>query len=181
MTLAFLSAAPEGRMFGLDLDTLFIIAMQLVNFCILAAALSFILYKPLRNYLQKRAERIASQIEHAEGEMVKANEIKAKYEKSLADIEVERNEILRNARNQAQEQKKEILNEARLEVTTMRERATLDIANEQEQIKDALRLHILEVSVAMAEKLVGSTVDKQIQDRLFAETMKELEELPWPT
>jgi len=33
----------------------------------------------------------------------------------------------------------------------------------------------------MAEKFVAHSIDKEAQDKLFAETMQELEEAAWPS
>ena len=180
MTVFILSAADTGRAFGLDLQTAIQIALILFNVCVLAAVLSKILYNPVQDFLKKRAEKIAGQLSRAEEDMNKAAELKSRYEASLKDIENERLEILENARKVAAEQTKEALIDAKKEADLVRARASTDIKNEQEHVKEQLRVHIIDVAAVMTEKLVSYTIDKETQDRLFEETLKELEEAAWP-
>ena len=51
-------AVPEGRVFGLDSQTLISIGIQLFNGSILAVALAFILYNPVKDFMEKRREKI---------------------------------------------------------------------------------------------------------------------------
>ena len=63
---------PEGRVFALDFQTLSGIVIQLINGIILAAALSYILYKPVQEFMRRRTERIQSKLDDAEAMMAKA-------------------------------------------------------------------------------------------------------------
>mgnify|MGYP001252647009 FL=1 len=87
-------AIPEGRLFGLDLQTLIQIGMQLLNAIILAVALAFILYKPVKEFLDKRTNGIQGKIDDADETMAKANELIAEYEDKIKNIEKERIDIL---------------------------------------------------------------------------------------
>jgi F-type H+-transporting ATPase subunit b len=60
---------PAGRVFGLDTQTLISIGIQLLNAIILALALTFILYKPVKRFLQKRTEMIQKKIDDSEAAM----------------------------------------------------------------------------------------------------------------
>ena len=51
-------AMPEGRVFGLDTQTLFSILIQLFNGILLAVVLSVIFYKPIKNFMQNRTNKI---------------------------------------------------------------------------------------------------------------------------
>jgi len=184
LAIALLSAGatelPSGRVFGLDAQTLFGILIQLFNACLLAAALSYLLYKPVRNFLRTRAEKISARIASAEDDMAKAMGLKAQYEERLKSVEQEKLDILESARKLAAEQSRELLQNAKQEAEAIKARASAEIEKEQEIIRDSLRLYIIEVSSNMAEKLVSGVVDKKAQDLLFAETLKDMEEVAWP-
>ena len=179
--IQFLAAAvPEGRMFGLDEQTLWQFAMQFINTAILAAILYFLLYKPVRKFMQARTERIQAQIDRAEEERQAADGLKARYEESLAEIEQERAEILNAAHQAAAQTSKEMLEESKDRALAIKQQAELDILREQEQAKDAFRLHVIELSSAMAAKIIAHAIDKETQDRLFDEALSELEDAKWP-
>ncbi|MCL2580583.1 MAG: F0F1 ATP synthase subunit B [Oscillospiraceae bacterium] len=175
-----LSSVPEGRMIALDMQTVGNILIQLFNAVLLCAILTFLLYKPVLKFVQGRRARIEGQLTQAADDVAKAQELKAQYEKQLADIQVERGEILEAAHKLALEKTNEMLSEAKREVSAIREKASADIQNEREQINAALRLHIIEVGSLMAGKFVTHSIDDATQSRLFAETLAELEETAWP-
>ena len=178
--IPLLAAVPGGRLFGLDEQTLFVIGVQLFNACLLAFFLSRILYKPVQNFLRKRADKIKNQLDHAAMDMEKATGLRLQYEKSLGNIDQERSEILASARKLATDKHREITNEARAEAEAIKAQAKADVRREQEQMSEALRLHIIDVSSRIAEKFITQAMDKETQDRLFTKTMHELEEAAWP-
>ena len=176
-----LSGVPEGRVFGFDLQMFAQVGIQLFNAGLLAAALSFILYKPVQQFLRNRLERIKTRVRQTESDMAQAGALKEEYEKNLAQIERERAAILEDARRLASEQCREALSDARREAGAIMERAAQDISIAQDQAKEAMRRQIIEVASAMANKLISSSIDKETQDRIYDETLSELEEAAWPS
>ena len=174
-----LTAVPEGRVFGLDQQALISIGIQLFNAALLAAVLSYVLYKPVRKFLRSRTERISALLGRAEGEMAKAGELKAQYEQKLEGIEEERAAILEAAHRLAAEKGRRILSDAQKDAAETRERALADTRIERERAQEEIRLQIIEVASIMAEKYVAQAMDAETQDRLFAETMAELEGAAW--
>ena len=179
LSIMLLSAMPEGRVIGFNLQTVFEVAVNIFNIAVLALVLSWLLYKPVRKFMQGRSERIRSQFEGASRQEKIANELKAEYERRLAGIEKEKEEILQSARKLAGENSRRLLEEARAEADGMRVRAHTDIELERERVKDEMKQAIIEVSAEMTQKLVAISVDKNLQERLFTQTMQELEEVRW--
>ena len=175
-----LSAVPEGRVFGLDAGMLTSTIMQVVNAVVLFVLLFFILYKPVRSALEKRAEKIKSQLEQAEQDMNQAETLKAQYTENLSHIEDERLEILDTAQKNAAQKGRDIVEEAKSEADTVKKQAQQDILHQQEQARESLKLHVIELSSAMASKIVSHVIDREAQDRLFDEALRELEDAAWP-
>ena len=178
-TAILLAAIPEGRVFGLDQQALISIGIQLFNAALLAAVLSYVLYKPVRKFLRSRTERINAQLGRAEGEMAKADELKLQYEQQLDNVEQERLDILEAAHRAAAEKGRQMLADAQSDATDTRERALTDIQAERERAQEEIRRQIIEVASVMAEKYVTQAMDAATQDRLFAETLAELEGAAW--
>ena len=179
MLLLAAAAIPEGRVFGMDQQTLISTGIQLLNACILAAALSYILYKPVRNFLQKRSERINTQMKTAEENVIKAEELKAQYEQKLENMEQERAEILAAAQKQAEEKSRQMLESAQKEVAALLEQTMHEISGERERVNEEIRTHIIEVASALAEKFVAQSLDEETMDKLCDETIAELEGAAW--
>ena len=166
-------------MFGLDGQTFIQIVANLINLVILALVLGYLLYKPVRNILRKRTERIQGQLMQAEEEMTRAVELRRQYEQKMEDIDRERDDILGEARKQASEAGRKLIAEAKAEAEVVKERATKNVEMEWERAEDEMRTAIIEVSAAMAEKFVSLAINKDTHDRLFAEAMSDLEGMTW--
>ncbi|MCL2162992.1 MAG: F0F1 ATP synthase subunit B [Oscillospiraceae bacterium] len=174
-----LSGAPEGYLFNLSAQTFIQVCAHLINIAILAIILSKVLYKPVRNFLQGRSDKIRSQLEQAGDDYMQATELKHQYEQKLKDIDHECNEILDEARKQAAETVRKIVADAKKEADAIMERASANVDMEWERAQAAMRLAIIEVSEAMTEKFVKLAINKETRDRLFEEAMDELEGITW--
>jgi len=152
---------------------------NLVNVALLAVVLALLLYRPIRNVLRKRTEKIRDQLTHAEGEMTKAIELRQQYEQKIEEIGREREDILAEARRQATETSQHIIASAREEAATVKERAAANVEMEWERAETEMRTAIIEVSAAMAQKFVTLAINKETHDRLFAEAVSDLEGLKW--
>jgi len=172
-------AVPEGRVFGLDMQTIISIGIQLVNGIILALALGFILYKPVKEFMQKRTERIQGKIGTADATMAKAKELIAEYDAKIKNIDQERLEILEAARLEAAYESKKILEEAKSEAQEIKRRTLESISEDKKRLKEETRLYIIELSSLIAEKYISKNIDNEIQDKLFEEAIAELEDTQW--
>lgn len=174
-----LAAAPPGRVFGMDGQTFLQALAHLINLGILAFIMAKLLYKPVRNIMRKRTERIQGQITQAEEEMAKATELKLLYEQKIEEVQQERDEILGEARKLAAETSRRLISEAKKEADAIKERASANIELEWERAESEMRTAIIDISSVMAEKFVMLAINKETQDKLFDETMADLEGMPW--
>ncbi len=171
--------APDGRVFGLDLQTLFSGSLQLFNGILLAVVLSWLLYKPVKEFLRKRAERIQDEIDASEARMAKGNELIAEYDKKIEEIDQERIEILEAARLAAEDEGKIILEEARKEAQEVKKRSLESASKERARLQEESRLYIIELASIMAEKFISQNIDSDSQDKIFEETLAKLEDTQW--
>ncbi|MCL2857025.1 MAG: F0F1 ATP synthase subunit B [Oscillospiraceae bacterium] len=174
-----LSTVPDGRVFGLDQQTLISIGINLFNVIILAVLLSWLLYNPVRKFMAARTARIASQIEGAARQAQDAEQLRVEYEQKIAEIAVEREEILEGARKMAAENAKQTLAAAKAEADGVRERAADEIEHERERVRAEMKQVIIEVSTAMTEKILVASVDDAVYERMFDATVSEMENAKW--
>ncbi|MCL2366047.1 MAG: ATP synthase F0 subunit B [Oscillospiraceae bacterium] len=165
--------------FGMDFNTVLSAAFNLVNVAVLAVVLAFLLYRPVREVLQKRTERIQKQLSQADDELKQAISLRHEYEQKIEDIEREREEILETARKQASDSSRRLLSEAKAEADTVKERASRTVEMEWERAQMEMRNAIIDVSSVMAKKLVKHSLTKGVQDSMFDETVSELEGMTW--
>ena len=177
--LASASSVPPGRVFGLDAQTLIQVAAHIFNMGILAFVLAKLLYKPVQGFLQKRAERIRLQLALADEANVKAGEIKRSYEAEFQRLEREKDEILGEARKLAAESSRQMLVEAKKEAEAIKARAHANAEMERLHAQEEMRLAILDVSCALAEKIIAHSMTEEMRSRLYDEAMAELRGTTW--
>ena len=176
---ATVAELPPGRVFDIDSQTLIQIVANIVNVAVLAAVLAFLLYRPVRNVLNKRSAKIQGQLLQAEEELEKATELRRKYEQKMDEVEREREEILGEARKVAADSSRRLIAEAKKEADTVRERAAANVEMEWERAENDMRTAIIDVSAVMSEKFVKLAINKETHDRLFDETISDLEGMKW--
>lgn len=169
----------DGYILILDQQMLINLAWQLLNTLIMCAILTYLLYKPVLQFMQKRKDRIAVNIATAEGKLADADKLKLEYEKKLSNIESERNEILDAAKKRASLREQQIIAEAKEEAETLRNRAKLDITREQEKAKDYIKTQIIEISSLMTSRYVASVIDENKQNQLLEEIISDLGDAKW--
>jgi len=170
---------PPDRVFAIDQQTLVQIVANVVNVTVLAAFLAYLLYRPVRNILNKRTTKIQGQLIQAEEELEKATELRRKYEQKMEDVEREREEILGEARKVAADSSRRLIADAKKEADTIRERAAATVEMEWERAENDMRTAIIDVSAVMSEKFVKLAINKETHDRLFEETISDLEGMKW--
>lgn len=169
----------EGFILSLDFDLLKDIAFQLLNTVILCGVLSYLLYKPVSNFMRNRRERIASQISSAESQLKSAEKLKAEYAEKIKNIEKEKDVILEQARSRASKKEQEIILEAKKEADTLKNRAIIEIQREQEKAKDEIKKQIIEVSSLMASRFISASIDESQQNKLVDEVISDLGDVKW--
>jgi len=174
-----LTAVPDGRLFGVDSQTIIQIAATIINVCVLAFILSKVLYNPVSEFLRKRTNRIVEQLKEAKDDAEKASALKLEYEQKMQNVERECEELLEEARKSAAESTRLIIAEAKEEATAIKDRASANVEQEWARAQDEMRIAIIEVASAMTEKFVARVMDEETQNNLFATTMAELEGKTW--
>ena len=73
------------RMFNLDPQLIQDVIITAINIFILFLAGSYLMFNPVRNFLNKRKEGIANDIDKAKADMQDAEAMKAEYEAKLKE------------------------------------------------------------------------------------------------
>lgn len=167
------------RLIGFDPQLLHDAILTGINVFILFAALSYLLFNPVREVLEKRRNKIAGELEQAAADKTSAEAMKAEYEAKLKDVSKEADEILEAARRKAKTREDEIINEAKAEAARIIERGHHEVELEKKKAVDELKQELVTIASMMAAKAVGNSIDVKIQDALIDETLKEMGESTW--
>ena len=173
------SNVPEGRVFGLDMQTLTDIGIQLLNGIILVVALTWILYKPVKKFLKDRSNNIQERIDDSQATKEKAESKIHEYDEKVKSIETERAEVLKAARDQAEQEGYQIKKEAEKEAELSKQRAKEGIESDRKRLKDESRIYIIDAATLIAENYVADNISDQDQNQAFEKALTELEDSTW--
>lgn len=167
------------RLIGFDPQLLSELFFTALNIFILFFGLSYLLFNPVRDVLEKRRQKIAGELAEAASDKESAAAMKAEYEEKLREISKEADSILEDARKKAKAREAEIVGEAREEAARIMERANREIELEKKKALDDMKQEVVSIASMMAGKVVAASIDTTIQDTLIDETLKEMGESTW--
>ena len=167
------------RLFTLDAQLLFDTIVAALAMLLLFTLLSYILFNPIRDLLEKRRQRIVDDKEAAEREKAEAISYREEYEKKLQEVDKEVQLILSEARKKAMKNENAILAEAREEAARIMARANAEIELEKKRALDDMKQEMIAIATMMAQKVVSASIDTEVQESLIDETLKEMGENTW--
>ena len=173
------TAAMEPRLFDLDLQLFADAALMIIAVVALFFVMSYFLFNPAREFLQKRQEKIRTELEDAKNNQEDARALKAEYESKLKNIDKEAESILSDARKRALANENRIVAAAKEEAAAIVDRAREEAKLEKQKMADEVKKEIVAVAALMAGKVIASSVDVTIQDSLIDETLKEIGDSTW--
>ena len=150
---------------------------QIVNFVLLLVILRMILYKPIVNMLDRRREKITTDLQEADKARSQAEAAKQEYEKQLDEAREERRSIVAQATEQAEKMKEDILAEARAEAQEVVAKTEEDVEVLRRQTLVGAQDQIVDLAMAAAGKVVGESLDEQAHRRLIQEFIAEVGDL----
>ena len=179
--LAFLEADSElsGKIFGLDVQIIFDAVILALAVFFLFFLLSYFVFNPARDYLEKRRERVASDLAAAAEEKREAMEFKAEYDARLRDADAEVDRILSEGKRKAKRRESEIIDAANAEASRIMERTEREIAMEKSKVKDDIKKEMVAVASEMAGRFVSESMTASRQEQLVDDVLKEIGETTW--
>ena len=174
-----LSSGLGDYIFGLDPQLLVDSAITILAMFFVFLLLSYLLFNPARNLMEKRQEGIREQMETAAREKQDAIQFKAEYDEKIKNVQKETDEILSEARKKALKKESVMLEEAREKAAQIVARANREVELEKSKVKDEMKQEIINVATAMAGKIVASSLDESKQSQLLADTLEEMGDETW--
>lgn len=167
------------RLFNLDPQLIHDAVLLAIAIFVMFTLLSYLLFNPVRDMLKKRQDKIQDDIDTAKKDKEDAAALKQDYDARIRDIEKEAEAILSDARKKALKNEAKILEEAKEEAAHMLARANAQIELERKKAADDMKKEMIQVASLMAQKVVAGSMDREIQDSLVEETLKEIGDQTW--
>ncbi|GFH41690.1 ATP synthase subunit b [Lactococcus hodotermopsidis] len=130
----------------------------------------------ITNILDERANKINTDIDNAELARKKAEELAEKRETELAGSRAEATKIITTATETAETTKAKIAAEATEEAVRTKERAKAEIEQSKKEAIAGIKSDVADISVKIAEKLIGRSLDATAQSDLIDSYLEKLGE-----
>jgi F-type H+-transporting ATPase subunit b len=128
----------------------------------------------INKILEQRREKIQGDLEKAEQAKEEAQQLLADYREQLAGAREEANKVIEEARKTAEAMRRDLTAKAEEEYQAIVGRAQEEIRAERDRVFQELKTQVGELSLALAGRVVGESLDKERQHRLVDEYIEEL-------
>jgi len=149
---------------------------NLANFAILLYLLKRLLFKPALEYLDRRRERIAAQMEAARRSEEKAKQLVAERSQALQTAYEQSRRSAEDARARAEEIITTAKSAARLEADRILTETRRQIEQERAEMEQELRRAYAEIAVLGAARVLNREVKIEDHRRLLDELLAEIDE-----
>ncbi|MDR2975856.1 MAG: F0F1 ATP synthase subunit B [Streptococcaceae bacterium] len=143
-------------------------------FIILVFLLRKFAWKQITAIFEARAKKITDDINAAEDAHKTADKLVTQRETELSHTREEASDIVKTATVTAAQTRQNILEETMTEVTKRKQHASDDIANERETALKDVKSDVASISVQIAEKLIGTSIDADGQSALINSYLAKL-------
>ncbi len=134
------------------------ILIHILNIIALFLMLRFILYKPVKEFMDKRSEKIASQLQEAKDANQKGEEMKADYEKQLLEAKNKCDMLIEDATKKAKDDAAAIIEEANAKSEQLLIEAREEAEKEKQEALKQAKEQITDISLSIARKILQREV-----------------------
>jgi F-type H+-transporting ATPase subunit b len=151
---------------------------QVLNFLVLVLILRWLLYRPLRQAIDQRRNANARAQGEAEAARKEAADLQQKLSAQMAGIDLERQELFRKTRAQAEAERNALMAQTELALKRRREEVERQLVQDRDEALRTLRAELVDSAVALAERLLQEAADSTLQRQLAGRLVDALQLIP---
>lgn len=148
--------------------------IQLVAFIVLIFIVWRIAYKPVKEFMKKRADYIEKNIQDSELSKKEAAQYAKESQENIAKSREEANRIVSESKKQATAEAESIKENAKAEAIAMKKAADEEIALAKKKSEQDVQREIVGVAIAASEAVLGREVNKEDEERLLNDFVNEV-------
>jgi F-type H+-transporting ATPase subunit b len=149
------------------------ILLHLLNFTILLIGVRFLLWKPIKKFMDKRKAEYQTAEDNSKNMTKEAEELKAKYETLLNDADKEKAVIIKNSENEAKNQAESIISNAKVEASNIIANSKKTTQLEISKIKKEMENEVVDLSVSIAGKILDREIKDKDNSKLIDDCLEE--------
>jgi F-type H+-transporting ATPase subunit b len=147
----------------------------IATFLLLLTLLAKFAWGPLLRALEERQSLIRKSLEDAQQARQELERLNQEQQKIIASARAEADSIVSQSRSDAERLRQELRESARAEAANIVKNAERQIELQTHQALRQLRQEAVELSVAIASKLLARNLSKEDNDRLIQQTLAQFD------
>ncbi len=144
-------------------------------FLVFIPVINIYFYAPLKEAMDARNHELESTFAETEQLRSQMITLKTEYESRLAQTESEARFQIQNQIKEAQNLRQQLMTEAGERADALIRQAEREIENEKAHAIATIRTHVVDLTLAAAEKVIGENMDSVKNRRLIAEFIDTVE------
>ena len=150
-----------------------------INFLILVGLLTKFLYRPFLNMLETRKQSIQDALDNAELINRRADEKMENYDRQIVKLEEQGREIIKEAKERAEKQADEIIEEAHSKANSIIVAAERQVELEKQKALEEMKQQVATLALLAAEKIVERSIAQVGQDQIVDEIIEQAGKRQW--
>ncbi len=150
---------------------------EIINFIVIVYILYRLLFKPVKNIIQKRKKEIDKSREEIEKDRKEVQELKIQYEREQNELKNLRERILEDARVESLREREKILKDVQLKIEEERERNKNLLSHERTRLIEEIKEKSIQTALTLSATLMDSIMDPTINERLINKVFEEIENM----
>ena len=149
--------------------------VQLAAFLVLVAVVIYFAYKPVKKMIKTRQDYIDDNIKQSELAKSRANDNIIKSEETLTKSYKEANEIIEQAKLDAENERNRILEETSLLVSKMKQDAEIDIEESKEAAKEEIRKEMVSLALDASSEILARNINTKDNEKLADDFIRSID------
>jgi len=158
----------------------FTVGAQALNFLLLVWLLKRFLYKPILDAIDAREKRIAAELAQADSRQAEAQTQRDEFQRKNAEFDAQRTALFGRATDEAEMERKRLIEEARAGADAMSARRQEALQSEARNLNQAISQRIRHEVFAIARKALADLSNASLEERITEVFNRRLRELDGP-
>lgn len=150
------------------------VCMTIINFIILLLFLRHFVWNKLKSAINERQKSILDRITSADSKVKEAEELRNKNEELLKAANDEGKKITEARKKQAEKIYNEIVEGARVESESIRNKASLEIVREKEKAEFEIKEQVVSLAIAVSKKALDESLNVEEHRKLINSFIDEV-------
>ena len=154
-----------------------LIGWTAIIFLILVFILRKVAWKPILDAIDERTQKINESLAQADVAQKEAERLRNEYDKIMEKARLESQELIGKSRKTAESARNEIVQKAQSDAEAILQRTKREISLEREKALEEIKKTAGEVSIQIAAKIIGKSLNVKEHQKLIQQTLSELRPL----